>query len=239
MYIMEHVKFSFIKTRYSFINYVSYFSNNLILLFQSSLEIASFCFRVICIICSLMWPYLFCYYASHTTDRILTIDNVAYDLNWYDCPLEVQKNLMFLIARSHQPIRIRGFKLIPCTLEGFGRVKEILSHLWWCPMLFTHINLLICRFFDRHVLTTWFSEVWLRLHFSSCVRQEPTSRISTKYNALAHAHGTRKQNEWNPIISRRLQTQTAIDRKLWWELLLKIVYFWTISIRSEFQTIQI
>lgn len=129
MYIMEHVKFSFIKTRYSFINYVSYFSNNLILLFQSSLEIASFCFRVICIICSLMWPYLFCYYASHTTDRILTIDNVAYDLNWYDCPLEVQKNLMFLIARSHQPIRFRGFKLIPCTLEGFGRVKEILSHL--------------------------------------------------------------------------------------------------------------
>lgn len=60
---------------------------------------------------------------SHTVDRISAIDDVTYDLNWYDCPQELQKNVMFTIARAQKEISYTGFKLITCNIEGFGLVR--------------------------------------------------------------------------------------------------------------------
>lgn len=69
------------------------------------------------------WPYLCCRYATFTVDRISSLGDVVYDLNWYEYPIELRKYFVLIIARSHTPIEFTGLGLIYCTLYSFGRVS--------------------------------------------------------------------------------------------------------------------
>lgn len=89
--------------------------------FQS---VGIFAMDVICQSAGMMWPYLFCHFANLTTDRVLAIGNVIYDLNWIDYPVNMRKYIILLIARSQQPIIFSGLYLFPCTLEVFGLVSN-------------------------------------------------------------------------------------------------------------------
>lgn len=78
---------------------------------------------VVCLICALIWASIFCYFANSTTDRVAAIGEAAYDLNWFDHPVEMQKYMILIIGRSQEPAHFSGLNLIRCTLEVFGKVN--------------------------------------------------------------------------------------------------------------------
>lgn len=92
--------------------------------FQSAADMAPafILYNVLCIVSSLMWPYIFGHFATRVTERILSIGDIAYDSNWYEYPGEFRKYIILIIARSHQEIYFTGFNLVVCTLEVFGKV---------------------------------------------------------------------------------------------------------------------
>lgn len=90
---------------------------------QTKFDAGSFIYSVVCIACSLIWPYIFCYFASLTTDRVSAIGNIAYDVNWFDFPPKLQKYLILIINRSQEQVQFTGLNLIGCSLEVFGKVS--------------------------------------------------------------------------------------------------------------------
>lgn len=95
--------------------------------FQSNFDPIIFFMNLIGIVISLVLPSIFCYFANLATDRVLNIANTAYGLNWFDHPVEMQKFIVLMIARSHERIEFNGFGLVLCTLETLGKVCNILS----------------------------------------------------------------------------------------------------------------
>lgn len=71
---------------------------------------------------------MMCYFATLTTDRVPNIGVAVYDLNWYDYPQNVRKNIVLIIAHSQKPIYFNGLKMFHCTLEIFGKVSILFSH---------------------------------------------------------------------------------------------------------------
>lgn len=90
---------------------------------QSSFEVDKILFQIVCITASLMWPYLYCYYATFACDRVASIGDTVYNSNWYKQSVEMQRRNILIIAYSQQPVHFTGFNLFPCTLEIFGHVS--------------------------------------------------------------------------------------------------------------------
>lgn len=82
-----------------------------------------FFYRMVCVLCGLIWPSLYCYYATSTVDRVSSVGESVYDLNWFEYPLEMQKIVALMIARSQKSGQFSGLNLIYCTLEAFGKVQ--------------------------------------------------------------------------------------------------------------------
>lgn len=75
------------------------------------------------IVCELVWPFIFCHFATMAVTRITSNGDIVYASNWYEYPLEFRKNIISIIARSQEPIQFTGFKLIGGSLEVFGIVS--------------------------------------------------------------------------------------------------------------------
>ncbi|XP_055304812.1 odorant receptor 67a-like [Sitodiplosis mosellana] len=86
------------------------------------LNLISFAQDILYIVSSLCWPYVFCRFATHVTDQMVSIGRIAYEVNWYDSPVVWQKYLILIISRSQQKVYFTGFNLITCTLETFAKV---------------------------------------------------------------------------------------------------------------------
>lgn len=82
-------------------------------------------YGIICIICASAWPFLFCYFATLASERILTVGQTTFNSNWYMFPPELQKYLILIIARSQKPVYFNGFGLVHCTLETLAKVNGI------------------------------------------------------------------------------------------------------------------
>lgn len=92
-------------------------------LFQSAIDPGVIAFDLLCFICSLIWPFLFCYYANIIVERMLSIGDDAFNMKWYDCPIELQKFIILIVLRAYEVKPLCGLRMIPCTLEIFGRVS--------------------------------------------------------------------------------------------------------------------
>lgn len=55
-------------------------------------------------------------------DCMANIQNVIYNLNWYESPMELQKNSILIMAQSQRKFYFTGFNLMRCTLFNFQRV---------------------------------------------------------------------------------------------------------------------
>lgn len=91
--------------------------------FQSNSDITLFLVGGISLIVSLCWPFLCCYFATLTSDRIFLISHIVYGSKWYLYPLKLQKYITLVIARSQQDAQFTGFNLIGCSLFTFGNVR--------------------------------------------------------------------------------------------------------------------
>lgn len=108
---------------------IEFFSNfsEFFYLTQSAIVPGVIAFDLLCFVCSLIWPFLFCCYANTTFEQVLSIGDDAFNLNWYGCPNDVQKFIILIVQRAYEVKPFVGLGLIPCTLEIFGRVILFLS----------------------------------------------------------------------------------------------------------------
>lgn len=81
-------------------------------------------FDTSCIISALLWPYLFCHFADLTTNKIASIGDAAYNSNWYDFPVDLQKHMVLVVMRSRDKFYFTGLGLVRSTLEVFGEVSN-------------------------------------------------------------------------------------------------------------------
>lgn len=141
--------------------------------------------------CVLIWPYLYCHYASFVFDRISNMRNVAYDLNWYEFPLKLRKHFILIIARSQTSTNFTGLGLIDCTSENFGKVKfekfsfrslDLLKFPFDCFVLALQLGLFWLPHFQG-IISEWILKsgvkVWmallcifLNLSNKSCLKQK-------------------------------------------------------------------
>lgn len=109
---------------------------------------------IICIICSLMWSYLFCHFGNSTMNHVSTISDIAYNSNWFGYPVKLQKYFIFIVLRSHKRSRFIGFYLIPCTMETFGQVCALFqwsthrnNNFFWCFKLYFQVLKSACSYY--------------------------------------------------------------------------------------------
>lgn len=87
-----------------------------------------FVWHIISIACALVWPALFCYFGSHTSEQVKNLGNIAYESNWYEYPQEIRKHLVMIIARSQAKTLFNGLYFIGCSMEVFGIVSIYFNH---------------------------------------------------------------------------------------------------------------
>lgn len=66
-----------------------------------------------------------CHFANLTTDHVANISYAAFESDWYEYPVDVQKYILLIMARSQNPVYFNGLGLLDCTLESFGKVWNI------------------------------------------------------------------------------------------------------------------
>lgn len=67
--------------------------------------------------------YLYCFFGKVATDSFEEMAQCAYDSNWPDIHVDLQKYFVLLIAESQCPIYYHGFQIAFLNLETFLRVK--------------------------------------------------------------------------------------------------------------------
>lgn len=65
-------------------------------------------------------PY--CYFASRITFKIQNMSYVVFHCQWYELPVELQKNVQPIIACAQMKRTVHGYGLFNCDLEGFMKV---------------------------------------------------------------------------------------------------------------------
>lgn len=65
-------------------------------------------------------PY--CYYGSQITARIQHTANDIFESQWYEFPVQLQKNLRMMIAFAQIRRTVNGYGLLNLDLEGFAKV---------------------------------------------------------------------------------------------------------------------
>lgn len=68
-------------------------------------------------------PY--CYYSSRIVLKIQRTADVAFESNWYELPLDMQKNIKPMIAFAQMKRTVNGFGLFNADLEGFMNVRKL------------------------------------------------------------------------------------------------------------------
>lgn len=123
-------------------------------------------FAIFCVICSTSWPCLYCYYASQTVTRMACAGDFVYGSAWFNLPLNLQKYIIVIIARSQEELCFTGLGIIYCTLVVLGKVCTTFSYFNSCKFQFTD-SLFSFRSLDHRSLTIWCLERCLRVEKSS------------------------------------------------------------------------
>lgn len=92
---------------------------------QSEFVPAIFAMDIAATVSSFLFPSFFCYFGTSASEHV-SISDVIYDSNWYDQPIEIQKYIGLMIARSQEEVNFSGIGLVTCSLEVFGKVNCVL-----------------------------------------------------------------------------------------------------------------
>lgn len=66
-----------------------------------------------------------CYFGRISTQSYAMIADCMYELNWYELPTYLQKNILYIIANAQRKIQYEGFGIIILQLETICKVKII------------------------------------------------------------------------------------------------------------------
>lgn len=72
---------------------------------------------------SLSTSFLLCYSGSKGSETMMSFGDVAYNVDWYRYPVNIQKMTQLIIQSSNQTACFTGFKILSGTVETFGKVS--------------------------------------------------------------------------------------------------------------------
>ncbi|GAB0089803.1 Odorant receptor [Sergentomyia squamirostris] len=64
--------------------------------------------------------FLFSWFGSYLTTSSFDVSLTAYECGWYDAPVQFQKEIIFIIQRSHRPLGITASKFYYISVESFA-----------------------------------------------------------------------------------------------------------------------
>lgn len=67
-------------------------------------------------------PFYFCYSGKQSTESYMQMGDCAYDIAWYNLPVELEKFIILLIANTQEPLYYRGLNVVTLDLETFSIV---------------------------------------------------------------------------------------------------------------------
>lgn len=67
--------------------------------------------------------FLMCDNGNAVTSAFDELDEVVYGMDWYLCPIELQKYLVLMLSVIRQPIVMRGIFSLDCSRFTFKRVN--------------------------------------------------------------------------------------------------------------------
>ncbi|GAB0089805.1 Odorant receptor [Sergentomyia squamirostris] len=65
--------------------------------------------------------FLFSWFGSYLTTSSFDVSLTAYECGWYDAPVQFQKELIFIIQRSHRTLGITASKFYYISIESFAK----------------------------------------------------------------------------------------------------------------------
>lgn len=92
------------------------------------------CYNILCCCVGFSYTFLFCYYATKTSDSLIEIANFIYNnTDWYKYPNDLKKYSILIMARAQCIFYFTGFKIVRCTLQNFMKVipQKILYQLFF------------------------------------------------------------------------------------------------------------
>lgn len=76
-----------------------------------------------------MYGWIFTHHADLTSDRLASIADDVYCLDWYKYPAEIRKDLILIITLSQEDVIFTAFDIIHCTTINFGKVNVLLAYI--------------------------------------------------------------------------------------------------------------
>lgn len=72
----------------------------------------------------IVWLFLFCHFGDEVTNRYIEVNDLIYKSAWYLYPIEIQKDLRFVMRLAQRPVFMQGFANIKCTRFIFQKVTQ-------------------------------------------------------------------------------------------------------------------
>lgn len=66
--------------------------------------------------------YIFCHYGDHFKEKFADLSHAIYHINWYNFPLDMQMDSMFMIGAAQNEVLLNGYAGTSCTRDVFKRV---------------------------------------------------------------------------------------------------------------------
>lgn len=170
---------------------------------------------------AMLWPTFFCHFGNLTADHVTAIGQIAYNSNWFEHPVDMQKFMILIIARSHERAEFFGLHLITCSMETFGKVKtntfksSIYMNFFFNYFDIVFVNwsdrqismLVLCRFQGNITALIWDdkSNAWLNTKSISAVNV--CGKISKATSCIRSFEKQRKNLFWNNRLAKRVHSQ--------------------------------
>lgn len=68
--------------------------------------------------------FVFCEFGEGVRAQFEQVDELIYECDWYEFPLEIQRILPTVFLLGQQPVLLKGFANLICTREAFKKVDQ-------------------------------------------------------------------------------------------------------------------
>lgn len=69
-----------------------------------------------------MTLFLYCYYGKYATDCQAAFALAAYESDWIDLSIELQRYFILIISNAQKPLSYHGYGIVDLNLETFAKV---------------------------------------------------------------------------------------------------------------------
>lgn len=78
---------------------------------------------ILAVVMSLFTLFIFCLFGMLATESFEKMADSLYESKWIDLPVELQKNIIFMIADMQRPIYFHGFGMVNLDLVTLINVR--------------------------------------------------------------------------------------------------------------------